>query len=46
MGKYIWPKGVFEKLSASLTFCVTFDNLLFEDISPFAVGSGGTVIEN
>ena len=46
MGKYIQPKGVFGKLSNSLTFCVTFDNLLFVDISPFAVGSEGTVIEN
>ena len=46
MGKYIRPKGVFEELSTFLTFCVTFDGLLFVDISPFAVGSGGTVIEN
>ena len=46
MGKYIQPKGVFGKLSTSLTFCVTFDDLLFVDISPFAVGSGGTVIKH
>ena len=46
MGKYIQPKGVFGKLSNSLTFYVTFDELLFIDISPFVVGSGGTVIEN
>ena len=46
MGKYIQPKRVFEKLSDSLTFCVTFDDLLFVDISRFAVASGGTVIEN
>ena len=44
MGKYIQPKGVFEGLSTSLTFCVTFDGLLF--VAPFAVSSGGTVIEN
>ena len=46
MGKYIQPKTVFGKLSNSLTFCVTFDDLLFVDVFPFAVGSGGTVIEN
>ena len=46
MGKYIQPKGVFEELSTSLTFCVTFDGLLFIDISPFVVGSGNKVIEN
>ena len=46
MGKYIQPKRVFGKLSNSLTFCVTFDDILFVDISPFAVTSGGRVIEN
>ena len=46
MGKYIQPKRMFGKLSSSLTFCHTFDDLLFVDISPFAVGSGGTGIEN
>ena len=46
MGKYIHPKRVFGKLSNSLAFCVTFDDLLFEDISLFMVGSGGTGIEN
>ena len=46
MGKYIQPKRVFGKLSNSLSFCVTSHHLLFVDISPFAVASGGTVIEN
>ena len=46
MGKYIQPERVFGKLSNSLTFCVTFDDLIFVDNSPFAVGSGGKVIEN
>ena len=50
MGKYIQPKRVFGKLSNSLAFCVTFYNLLFDllyfCISPFAVASEGTVIEN
>ena len=46
MGKYIQPKRGFGKLSNSLSFCVTFDDLLFVDISSFAGASGGTVIEN
>ena len=46
MGKYIQPKRVFGKLCIFLTFCVTFDDLIFVDISPFAVASGVTVIEN
>ena len=46
MGKYIQPRRVFGKLSNSLTFCETFDDLIFVDISPFAVALGGTVIEN
>ena len=46
MGKYIHPKRVFGKLSNSLAFCVTFDDLLFKDISLFMAGSGGTGIEN
>ena len=46
MGKYIQPERVFGKLSSSLTFCLIFDDLLFVDISPFAVGSGGTGIKN
>ena len=45
-GKYIQPKRVFGKLSNSLTFCITFDDLLFVDISSFAVASGVTEIEN
>ena len=46
MGKFIQPKRAFWKLSNFLTFCVTFDDLLFIDISPFAVASEGKVIEN
>ena len=46
MSKYIQPKRVFGKLSNSLTFCLTFDDLIFVKISPFAVGSGGTGVEN
>ena len=46
MGKYIQPRKVFGKLSNSLTFCETFDDLIFVDIYPFSVASGGTVIEN
>ena len=46
MGEYIQPKRVFGELSSSLTFCLTFDDSLFVDISPLAVGSGGTGIEN
>ena len=37
MGKYIQLKRVFGKLSSPLTFCLTFDNLLFVDTSPFVV---------
>ena len=37
---------MFGKLSNSLTFCVTFDDLLFVGISLFGVASGGTGIEN
>ena len=46
MGEYIQSKRVFGKLSSPLIFCLTFDDLLFVDISPFVVGSGGTAIEN
>ena len=46
MGKYIQPNREFGKLSNSLTFCLTLDDLLFVDIFPFAVGSGVTLIEN
>ena len=46
MGKYIQPKRVFGKLSSSLTHCLTFHDLLFVDICPFTVGSGGTGLEN
>ena len=46
MGKYIQPKRVFGKLSSSLTFCLTLEDLLFVDISPFTVGSEGAGIED
>ena len=45
MGKYIQSNRVLGKLSSFLTFCQTFDDLIFVDISPFTVGSGGTGIE-
>ena len=46
MDEWIQSQTVFGKLSSSLTFCLTFHDLLFVDISSFAVGSGGTGIEN
>ena len=46
MDEWIQSQTVFGKLSSSLTFWLTFHDLLFVDISSFAVGSGGTGIEN
>ena len=40
MGKYISNLRVFEKLSNSLTFYLTFEHLLLVDIFPFTVGLG------
>ena len=48
MGKYIQPMRMFGKLSNSLSkkVCLSFDDLIFADISPFAVGLMGRGIEN
>ena len=39
---YPWSTVQFFKLKV----CLTFDELIFTNISPFAVGSGGRGIEN